>query len=109
MPCWVPVPVLAFGRSGAGGRLNAQRASFHATDENVPQVLSGCLLQAERYGPRRLQLRKTLARSIFPLDGVLVSTQFGQNFTPGRWAPLAAKRRMTECEPRTTPARRKAG
>src|SRR5579863_5889362 len=58
--------------------LNAQRASLRATDENVPQALSG-------YRPK---LSVTAAggynyqnsSSVFPLGGALVASQFGQNF-----------------------------
>jgi outer membrane protein len=58
--------------------LNAQRASLRATDENVPQALSG-------YRPK---LSVTAAggynyqnsSSVFPLGGVLTATQFAQSF-----------------------------
>jgi outer membrane protein len=58
--------------------LNAQRASLRATDENVPQALSG-------YRPK-LSVTATggynfeNATSIIPLNGVLTTTQFGQTF-----------------------------
>ena len=58
--------------------LNAQRASLRATDENVPQALSG-------YRPK-LSLTATggynyqNATSVFPLGGVLVTSPFAQNF-----------------------------
>jgi outer membrane protein len=58
--------------------LNAQRASLRATDENVPQALSG-------YRPK-LSLTATggynyqSATSVFPLGGVLVNSPFAQNF-----------------------------
>src|SRR5580700_9655331 len=58
--------------------LNAQRASLRATDENVPQALSG-------YRPK-LSLTATggynyqNATSIVPLAGALLNSQFGQNF-----------------------------
>jgi outer membrane protein len=58
--------------------LNAQRASLRATDENVPQALSG-------YRPK-LSLTATSgynyqnATSIVPLAGALLNSQFGQNF-----------------------------
>ena len=58
--------------------LNAQRASLRATDENVPQALSG-------YRPK-LSLTATggynyqNATSIFPLGGALVTSPFAQNF-----------------------------
>jgi outer membrane protein len=58
--------------------LNAQRASLRATDENVPQALSG-------YRPK---LSLTAAggynyqssTSVFPLGGALVTSPFAQNF-----------------------------
>src|ERR1700735_3836946 len=58
--------------------LNAQRASLRATDENVPQALSG-------YRPK-LSLTATggynyqNATAIVPLAGALLNSQFGQNF-----------------------------
>jgi outer membrane protein len=58
--------------------LNAQRASLRATDENVPQALSG-------YRPK-LSITATggynyqNASSIVPLGGTLLSSQFAQNF-----------------------------
>jgi len=58
--------------------LNAQRASLRATDENVPQALSG-------YRPK-LSLTATggynyqNSTSVFPLGGVLVTSPFAQNF-----------------------------
>jgi outer membrane protein len=58
--------------------LNAQRATLRATDENVPQALSG-------YRPK-LSVTATggynyqNATSIFPLGGFLTTTQFAQNF-----------------------------
>jgi outer membrane protein len=58
--------------------LNAQRASLRATDENVPQALSG-------YRPK-LSVTATggynyqNSTSVIPLGGVLTTTQFGQNF-----------------------------
>ena len=58
--------------------LNAQRASLRATDENVPQALSG-------YRPK-LSLTATggynyqNATSVFPLGGALVTSPFAQNF-----------------------------
>ncbi len=58
--------------------LNAQRASLRATDENVPQALSG-------YRPK-LSVTATggynyeNATSIFPLAGALINSQFAQNF-----------------------------
>ena len=58
--------------------LNAQRSSLRATDENVPQALSG-------YRPK-LSLTATggynyqNATSIFPLAGVLINSPFAQNF-----------------------------
>jgi outer membrane protein len=58
--------------------LNAQRASLRATDENVPQALSG-------YRPK---LSLTAAggynyqssTSVFPLAGALITSPFAQNF-----------------------------
>jgi outer membrane protein len=58
--------------------LNAQRASLRATDENVPQALSG-------YRPK-LSVTATggynyqNATSVFPLGGALVTSPFAQNF-----------------------------
>ena len=58
--------------------LNAQRASLGATDESVPQPLSG-------YRPK-LSLTATggynyqNATSVFPLGGVLVNSPFAQSF-----------------------------
>ena len=58
--------------------LNAQRASLRATDENVPQALSG-------YRPK-LSLTATggynyqNSTSVFPLGGALVTSPFAQNF-----------------------------
>src|SRR5580704_4132542 len=58
--------------------LNAQRASLRATDENVPQALSG-------YRPK---LSLTAAggynyqssTSVFPIAGALITSPFAQNF-----------------------------
>jgi outer membrane protein len=58
--------------------LNAQRASLRATDENVPQALSG-------YRPK-LSLAATggynyqNSTSVFPLAGALITSPFAQNF-----------------------------
>jgi hypothetical protein len=58
--------------------LNAQRTSLRATDENVPQALSG-------YRPK-LSLTATggynyqNATSIIPLNGALLNIPFAQNF-----------------------------
>jgi outer membrane protein len=58
--------------------LNAQRAALRATDENVPQALSG-------YRPK-LSVTATggynyqNSSSIFPLGGILTTTQFAQTF-----------------------------
>ena len=58
--------------------LNAQRASLRATDENVPQALSG-------YRPK-LSLTATggynyqNSTSVFPIGGALVTSPFAQNF-----------------------------
>jgi outer membrane protein len=58
--------------------LNAQRATLRATDENVPQALSG-------YRPK-LSLTATggynyqSSTSVVPLGGVLVTSPFAQNF-----------------------------
>ena len=58
--------------------LNAQRASLRATDENVPQALSGyrpklSLTAAGGYNYQN-------ATSVFPLGGALVTSPFAQNF-----------------------------
>ena len=58
--------------------LNAQRASLRATDESVPQALSG-------YRPK-LSLSATggynyqNSTSVFPLAGALITSPFAQNF-----------------------------
>jgi outer membrane protein len=58
--------------------LNAQRASLRATDESVPQALSG-------YRPK-LSLAATggynyqNSTSVFPLAGALITSPFAQNF-----------------------------
>jgi outer membrane protein len=58
--------------------LNAQRASLRATDESVPQALSG-------YRPK-LSLTATggynyqNSTSVFPLGGALITSPFAQNF-----------------------------
>src|SRR6185503_3387600 len=58
--------------------LNAQRASLRATDENVPQALSG-------YRPK-LSITATggynyqSSTSVFPLGGALITSPFAQNF-----------------------------
>jgi outer membrane protein len=58
--------------------LNAQRASLRATDENVPQALSGYRpkLSVTASGGYNFQN----ATSIFPLAGFLTTTQFAQTF-----------------------------
>src|SRR6516165_3352105 len=58
--------------------LNAQRASLRATDENVPQALSGYRpkLSVTASGGYNYQN----ATSIFPLGGILTTTQFAQTF-----------------------------
>src|SRR6516225_238672 len=58
--------------------LNAQRASLRATDENVPQALSGYRpkLSVTASGGYNFQN----ATSIFPLGGILTTTQFAQTF-----------------------------
>ena len=58
--------------------LNAQRASLRATDENVPQALSGYRpkLSVTASGGYNYQN----ASSIFPINGTLITTQFAQNF-----------------------------
>jgi len=58
--------------------LNAQRASLRATDENVPQALSGYRpkLSVTASGGYNFQN----ATSIFPLAGILTTTQFAQTF-----------------------------
>ena len=58
--------------------LNAQRASLRATDENVPQALSG-------YRPKlsvtaNAGYNFTNATSIVPLGGILTTSQFAQTF-----------------------------
>jgi outer membrane protein len=58
--------------------LNAQRASLRATDENVPQALSGYRpkLSVTASGGYNYQN----ASSIFPLGAVLTTSQFAQTF-----------------------------
>jgi outer membrane protein len=58
--------------------LNAQRASLRATDENVPQALSGYRpkLSVTAAGGYNYQN----ASSIFPLGGILTTSQFAQTF-----------------------------
>jgi outer membrane protein len=58
--------------------LNAQRATLRATDENVPQALSGYRpkLSVTANGGYNYEN----ATSIFPLGGFLTTTQFAQNF-----------------------------
>ncbi|MGB6540403.1 MAG: TolC family protein, partial [Xanthobacteraceae bacterium] len=58
--------------------LNAQRASLRATDENVPQALSG-------YRPKvsvtaNAGINYTNATSVVPLGGILTNSQFAQTF-----------------------------
>jgi outer membrane protein len=58
--------------------LNAQRAALRATDENVPQALSGyrpklSLTTSDGYNYQS-------ATSVVPLGGVLVTSPFAQNF-----------------------------
>jgi outer membrane protein len=58
--------------------LNAQRATLRATDENVPQALSG-------YRPKVSVIASagdnyTNATSVFPVGGVVTTSQFAQPF-----------------------------
>ena len=58
--------------------LNAQRASLRATDENVPQALSGYRpkLSVTASGGYNYQN----STSVFPLAGALITSPFAQNF-----------------------------
>ena len=58
--------------------LNAQRASLRATDENVPQALSGYRpkLSVTASGGYNYQN----STSVFPLGGALITSPFAQNF-----------------------------
>ena len=86
--------------------LNAQRASLRATDENVPQALSGYRpkLSVTASGGYNFQN----ATSIFPLAGFLTTTQFAQPSIRGRSAPPAPTHSTTACRPPIARARRKA-
>ncbi len=58
--------------------LNAQRASLRATDENVPQALSGYRPKLSVTGNGGYNYQN--ATSQFPLGGVLTTNQFAQQF-----------------------------
>ena len=58
--------------------LNAQRASLRATDENVPQALSGYRPKLSITG--NAGYNYTNATSVFPLGGIVTTSQFAQTF-----------------------------
>src|SRR4249920_1121161 len=60
--------------------LNAQRAALRATDENVPQALSGYRPKLSITANGGTQYQK--ATSEFPVAGTIVNSQFAQTFFP---------------------------
>ena len=60
--------------------LNAQRAALRATDENVPQALSGYRPRLSITASGGAEYQK--ATSEFPAGGQIVTTQFAQTFFP---------------------------
>ncbi len=58
--------------------LNAQRASLRATDENVPQALSGYRPKVSVTASAGFNYEN--ATTVFPLGGVVSTTQFAQQF-----------------------------
>ena len=60
--------------------LNAQRAALRATDENVPQALSGYRPKLSITANGGTQYQK--AASEIPVAGTIVNSQFAQTFFP---------------------------
>ena len=60
--------------------LNAQRAALRATDENVPQTLSGYRPKLSLTANGGAEYQKSTSQ--FPLAGVVINSQAAQTFYP---------------------------
>ena len=60
--------------------LNAQRAALRATDENVPQALSGYRPKLSLTANGGAEYQKSTSQ--FPLAGVVINSQAAQTFYP---------------------------